>query len=129
MNLFLQISLQLRTDDFDKISKIWLQPFSALINCMFPVECVYGDRMGWQAFHKIAHADPKFLTGKSEEDKEAGSQIEGFCIPLTLWQPDSDGMTERSPFVENDEKKTISIFTVEHADNDPRYAKLRLTNE
>ena len=38
-------------------------------------------------------------------------------------------MTERSPFVENDEKKTISIFTVEHADNDPRYAKLRLTNE
>ena len=38
-------------------------------------------------------------------------------------------MKERDPFVENDEKRRIPIFTVEHADNDPRYAKLRLTSE
>ena len=91
-------------------------------------------------------ADPESLTSPSERDKEAGSQVEGFCIPQFMlrksdvdriaafdiqehWQPDFDGMTEHKPFVDNDEKKSIDIFTVEHAENDPRYAKLRLTNE
>ena len=131
---------------FDERSKIWLQPFSALINCMFPVEYVYGDWMGWQTNSEANRADPEFLGSPDQRDKEAGSQVEGFCIPQFLlrksnidcvtsfdiqehWQPDFDGMKEHDPFVENDEKKAIPIFTVKHADNDPRYAKLRLTNE
>ena len=45
------------------------------------------------------------------------------------WQPDFDEMKEQNPFFEHDDKKCIPIFTVEHAENDPRYAKLRLTSE
>lgn len=134
------------SDDYDEASKIWLRPFSAFINCMFPVEYVYGDWMGWRANSTAKRADPESLTSPSERDKEAGSQVEGFCIPQFMlrksdvdrirkfdiqehWQPDFDGMKEYNPFVDNDEKKSIDIFTVEHAENDPRYAKLRLTNE
>lgn len=38
-------------------------------------------------------------------------------------------MTAREPFDINDEKKLIPIFTVEHVEDDPKYAKLRLTEE
>lgn len=113
---------------------------------MFPVEYVYGDWIGWRANSIANRADPESLTSPNERDKEAGSQVEGFCIPQFMlrksdidriaafdvqehWQPDFDGMKEHSPFVENDDKKCIPIFTVEHADNDPRYARLRLTSE
>ena len=131
---------------FDETSNIWLQPFSVLINCMFPVEYVYGDWIAWQANSKAKRADPESLSSPPEREKEAGSQVEGFCIPQFMvrkndfdratsfdvkehWQPDFDAMTENDPFVENDEKKVIPIFTAEHADDDPRYAKLRLTDE
>jgi len=36
-------------------------------------------------------------------------------------------MIENDHFVENDEKNVIPIFTAEPVDDDPRYAKLRLT--
>ncbi|XP_078365083.1 uncharacterized protein LOC144649472 [Oculina patagonica] len=131
---------------FDETSNIWLQPFSALINCMFPVEYVYADWFGWQTNDEASRADPESLTSPSEATKEAGSRVEGFCIPQFLlrksdikrfggldiqehWQPDRDTMTANDPFVEDDEKKLIPIFTAEHAEDDPRYAKLRLTKE
>lgn len=113
---------------------------------MFPVEYVYGDWIGWRANSIAKRADQESFTSPSERDKEAGSQVEGFCIPQFMlrksdidriaafdvqehWQPDFDGMKEYNPFVENGDQKCILIFTVEHAENDPRYAKLRLTSE
>lgn len=45
------------------------------------------------------------------------------------WNPDRDTMTANDAFVGNDEKIVIPIFTVEHAADDPRYAKLRVTRE
>ena len=113
---------------------------------MFPVEYVYGDWMGWRAKSIAKRADTESWTSPSERDTKTGSQVEGFCIPEFMlrksdvdcipafdiqehWQPDFDGMTEYKPFVDDDEKKSIDIFTVEHVENDPRYAKLRLTNE
>ena len=113
---------------------------------MFPVEYVYADWIYWQTTSKAKRADPESLTSPSERDKDAGSRVEGFCIPRVLfvksnidqntnlgfkehWQPDFDGMTENDPFVENDDNKIIPIFTTEHAKDDPRYVKLRLTSE
>ena len=113
---------------------------------MFPVEYVYGDWCGWLANNEAKRADPESPTSPSERCKDTGSQVEGFCIPQFVlrksdishviafdaqehWQPDFDAMTEHDPFVENDEKKLVPIFTAEHADDDPRYAKLRLTPE
>jgi len=133
--------------NFDQTSGIWLQSFSALINCMFPVEYVYADWFGWQAHNEAQRADPGCISSTQEATKEAGSRVEGFCIPQFIlrkndvdhaiplgvmhqnWNPDRDAMTASDPFVENDEKKVIPIFTVEHAADDPRYAKLRLTRE
>ena len=113
---------------------------------MFPVEYVYGDWFGWQTNSEARRADPESLMSPNQRDKDAGSQVEGFCIPQSMlmksdidrvtafdvmehWQPDFDGMTEYDPVVENDKKNMIPIFTTEHAKDDPRYAKLRLTNE
>ena len=112
---------------------------------MFPVEYVYGDWIGWQTNSEAQLEDPESLTSPSERSKVAGSRAEGFCIPQFIlrkrdidsadafdvkehWQPDLDVMTEYDSFIENDEKKLIPIFSIEHTD-DPRYAKLRLTTE
>ena len=131
---------------FDETSNIWLQPFSALINCMFPVEYVYADWIGWQTNIEAQRADPESLTSPSEATIDAGSRVEGFCIPQFLlrksdiergsgldiqehWQPDRDTMTANDPFTEDDEKNPIPIFVAEHSEDDPRYAKLRLTKE
>jgi len=133
--------------NFDQTSGVWLQPFSALINCMFPVEYVYADWFGWQANIEAQREDPEYISSTQEATKDAGSRVEGFCIPQFVlrkndvnhaiplevmdatWNPDRDAMTASEPFVENDEKKVIPIFTVEHAADDPRYAKLMLTSE
>ena len=113
---------------------------------MFPVEYVYADWIFWQTDSKARRADSESLTSPSERDKDAGSRVEGFCIPQAFlmksnidqntklglkehWRPDSDRMTENDPFVENDDNKIIPIFTTEHAKDDPRYVKLRLTSE
>ena len=114
---------------------------------MFPVEYVYADWFGWQANIEAKQEDPECIVSTSEATKEAGSRVEGFCIPQFIlrrndvdhvmplkvmqenWNPDRDAMTASDPVVENDEKKVIPIFTVEHAEDDPRYAKLRLTRE
>ena len=113
---------------------------------MFPVEYVYADWIYWQTASKAKRADPESVTSPSERDKDAGSRVEGFCIPKAFlmksnldqntklgfkehWQPDFDRMTENDPFVENDDNKIIPIFTTEHAKDDPRYVKLRLTSE
>ena len=112
---------------------------------MFPVEYVYGDWIGWQTNTEARHADPEESLISEPCCKVAGSLAEGFCIPKYIhrnsdidfislwdvkehWQPDRNLMTENDPFVENDEKELITIFSVEHTD-DPRYAKLRLTKE
>ena len=113
---------------------------------MFPVEYVYADWIYWQTDSKVKRADPESLTSPSERVKDAGSRVEGFCIPQAFlmksnldqntklgfkehWRPDSDRMTENDPFVENDDNKITPIFTTEHAKDDPRYVKLRLTSE
>ena len=146
MFLLFSFPLQNPSLGFDETSNIWLQPFSALINCMFPVEYVYADWFGWQTNIEAQRADPESLASPSEATKEAGSRVEGFCIPQFLfrkseigqgsgldiqeqWQPDRDTMTANDPFVEDDEKKVIPMFDAEHSEDDPRYAKLRLTKE
>ena len=113
---------------------------------MFPVEYVYADWIFWQTDSKAKRADPESLTRPSERDKDAGSRVEGFCIPQAFlmktsldqntklgfeehWRPDFDRMTENYPFEENDDHKVVPIFTTEHAKDDSRYAKLRLTSE
>ena len=113
---------------------------------MFPVEYVYADWIGWQENSKARRADPESPTCPNQRNKDSGSQVEGFCIPQFMlrksdidrviafdvmehWQPDLDGMTENDPFVENDKDKLIPIFTAEHVEDDPRYARLKLTNE
>ena len=65
---------------FDEKSHVWLEPFSALINCMFPVEYVYADCIGWKARSRARCATPEFKTYVSERIKYTGSQVEGFCI-------------------------------------------------
>ena len=133
---------------FDEKSHIWLQPFSALINCMFPVEYVYADWIGFQAGSRARRADPECPACPNERIKDTGSQVEGFCIPdfavrkndvdcvygslvdvTDHWKPDFDEMKVADSFFENDGKKQIQIFTPEHVEEDPRYAKLRLTKE
>ena len=133
---------------FDEKSNIWLQPFSVLINCMFPVEYVYADWIFCQTRSIARRADPESLASPSERVKDTGSQVEGFCIPQLLlrksnidqatattlvikerWTPDLDKMTENEPFVENDDNKMIPIFTAEQSKGDEMYAKLRLTSE
>ena len=113
---------------------------------MFPVEYVYADWIGWQANAEAQRADPESLIGLPDTVIEAGSRAEGFCIPQFIlrksdieegsvldirehWQPDRDMMTAYEPFDIDDEKKVIPIFTVEHVEDDPKYAKLRLTKE
>ena len=114
---------------------------------MFPVEYVYGEWFWWQEISNAKRSDPESLASSSPTDLEAGSRVEGFCIPQFLlaksdvdplkepllekehWQPDLDMMSEREPFAESEKKTVIPIFTVEHAADDARYAKLRLTNE
>ena len=139
-------SLQNNLKSFDDTSNIWLEPFSALINCMFPVEYVYADWLGWQTNTQAHREDPESLIGLSEATIEAGSRAEGFCIPQFIlrksdieqgsvldikehWQPDRDVMTVSDPFHIKDEKTLIPIFAVEHVEDDPKYAKLRLTKE
>ena len=99
---------------------------------MFPVEYVYADWIFWQTDSKAKRADPESVTSPSERDKDAGSRVEGFCIPQAFlmkrnldqntklgfkehWRSDLDEMTENDPFVENDDNKIIPIFTTEHA--------------
>lgn len=139
-------SLQNNLKGFDDTSNIWLEPFSALINCMFPVEYVYADWLGWQTNTEAQREDPESIIGLSDATIEAGSRAEGFCIPQFIlrkrdieqgsvldikehWQPDRDVMTASDPFDINDKKTPIPISAVEHVDDDPKYAKLRLTNE
>ena len=113
---------------------------------MFPVEYVYADWIGWQAHNRAKRANPDCPT--NERIKDTGSQVEGFCIPdfavrkndvdrvygslvdvTDHWKPDFDEMEVADSFFENDGKKQIQIFTAEHVEEDPRYAKLRLTKE
>ena len=139
-------SLQNNLKGFDDTSNIWLEPFSALINCMFPVEYLYADWLGWQTNTEAQREDPESIIGLSDATIEAGSRAEGFCIPQFIlskrdieqgsvldikehWQPDRDVMTASDPFDINEKKTPIPIFAVEHVDDDPKYAKLRLTNE
>ena len=114
---------------------------------MFPVEYVYGDWFWWQESSNSKHSDPECPTSSLPTELEAGSRVEGFCIPQFFlaksdvdplnepllekehWRPDLDVMTEIEPFAESEKETIIPIFTVEHAADDARYAKLRLTNE
>ena len=110
---------------------------------MFPVEYIYGEWFYWQGVHDAEHSGTEPLLPYSHI--EAGSRVEGFCIPRFFlaksdkdsfneplfekesWQPDRDMMRTTEPFDENKDRTTI--FTIEHVPNDPRYVKLKLTNE
>ena len=69
---------------FDEKSNIWLQPFSVLINCTFPVEYVYADWNLWQTNRITRHADQESLASQDDRVKDTGSQVEGFCVPQFL---------------------------------------------
>ena len=115
---------------------------------MFPVEYVYADWIGCQAGSRARRADPECPTCPDERIKDTGSQVEGFCIPdfavrkndvdrvygnlvdvTDHWKPDFDHMEVADSFFKSDGKEQIQIFTAEHVEEDPRYAKLRLTKE
>lgn len=130
---------------FDETSNLWPEPFSTLMSCMFPVEYVYSDWFQWQATIEAQRRVPESLCSLSRDYFEAGSRVEGFCIPQFIlrnsdidrgnaldikeqWQPDLDLMKVDDFFVETNEKSKIPIFIVEHLEDDPKYAKLRLTD-
>ncbi|XP_031548579.1 uncharacterized protein LOC116286267 [Actinia tenebrosa] len=134
--------------DFDDKSQVWLQPFSEIINCMFPVEYVYGEWIWWQATSEAKRSfNPESLASSSTSEIETGSRVEGFCIPQLLfsesgegflnvpfdkrkhWQPDLDEMKIDAFSIANERNEIIPIFTVEHASDDPRYVHLRFTDE
>lgn len=116
---------------------------------MFPVEYIYADWFGWQAYNQAQRADSESLISLSEQTLVAGSLTEGYCIPQFFlrkngidhgkafdlddveehWRCDLDLMTTNESFVEIDEKTRIPIFTVEHLEDDPKFVKLRLTKE
>ena len=115
---------------------------------MFPVEYIYGEWIWWQATSEAKTLDPECLVSASSSQIDTGSRVEGFCIPQFYvgkteetftsnpfderehWQPDLDGMNAKDNFVVNeDTDNEISIFTVEHALDDPRYVHLRFTDE
>ena len=133
---------------FDETSNLWPEPFSTLINCIFPLEYVYSDWFQWQANIEAQRRDPESPGSLTGDCFEAGSRVEGFCIPQFLlrnseidqvnaraldikeqWLPDLDLMKVVDSFVETNEKSRIPIFTVEHLEDDPKYVKLRLTDE
>lgn len=116
---------------------------------MFPVEYIYADWFGWQAYNQAQRADSESLISLSEQTLVAGSLTEGYCIPQFFlrkngidhgkafdlddveehWRCDLDLMTTNESFVEIDEKTRMPIFTVEHLEDDPKFVKLRLTKE
>ena len=141
---FYTVLLQASASNFDKISNIWLEPFSVILNCMFPVEYIYGNWFKQVLENKAKRSiDPELLCAQSPDELETGSRVEGFCIPEILvantdedplsvplskrehWQADVDNMLECQSYTEN----VAEIFTVEHIEDDPRYVRLRLTNE
>ena len=132
---------------FDEISKLWIEPFSVLINCMFPVEWVYGDWYWWLGESEAKHSDPECIALSSPTELDVGSRAEGFCIPRMFvsksdqdeskerlsereyWQPDLDEMNIRECLFQSETKALSPMFTVYHAEDDPKYVKLRLTEE
>ena len=115
---------------------------------MLPLEYIYGDWYWWLGTHDAKKKTKNFMLSLSDNKIEAGSRIEGFCIPQLLlsqreeelaiadfdssvkWEPDLDGMTAKRPFFETeDDKTTHPIFIAEHLKDDPRYARLCLTEE
>ena len=105
------------------------------------MEYVYGEWFWWQGQNKAEHSDPEDISCSLSSDLEAGSRVEGFCIPrfvvakpdesyfseshdeINYWQPDSDVMSEREPFIV-EEEKIVPIFTAEHVIDNPRLVKL-----
>ncbi|EDO49681.1 predicted protein [Nematostella vectensis] len=130
--------MSVNTYTFDEVSELWMEPFSLLISDMFPVEFIYTDWYWWQGNHEANREDPDCLMSTDPRDLDTGSLTEGFCIPRfflaksdkdpfgedpnekVYWQPDRDLMKEVI-------SQTTPIFTVEHLQEDPRYAKLKLT--
>ena len=135
------------TPTFDEISKLWIEPFSVLINCMVPVEWVYCDWYWWLGQSEAKHSDPECIALSSPTELVVGSRAEGFCIPRMFvsksdldesseplsereyWQPDLDEMDVKEYLFQSRTKALCPIFTVHHAEDDPRYVKLRLTEE
>ncbi|XP_001638831.2 uncharacterized protein LOC5518910 isoform X1 [Nematostella vectensis] len=129
---------------FDERSEVWIEPFSELLNCLFPMEWVFGDWYWWLAYSNARHSDPEcfFLSN----NLDAGSRVEGFCIPRcfvadsedsllenldkkSYWEPDLDHMRITENTFKTESGKTAPIFTVKHLPEDPRYTRLLLTQE
>ena len=105
------------------------------------MEFVYGEWFWWQGEDEARHSDPEHICCSLSSDLEAGSLVEGFCIPTflvaksdkrlfaesavetTCWQPDHDVMSECEPFIV-EEEKIVPIFTAEHMIDNPRLVKL-----
>ena len=122
---------------YDERSQLWLEPFSELINGLFPIEQVYGDWNWWHAEREARLLfNPESLCSSSSSYLPTGSRAEGFCIPRLLysdregdvplherkfWTPDLDEMKVEECCIEDENNKSIAIFTPEHVSDDPRY--------
>ena len=129
---------------YDTKSKIWLEPFSLLLNLMFPVECIYSDWYYWQEVDKYKQNSGNTAFPSDTDDIETGSRVEGFCIPelylsdtetdsfiptpdYVHWSPDRDTMTVRRHMAEDGTE--IPIFDIHYHTEDRRYVKLKLTEK
>lgn len=110
---------------------------------MFPVEWVYGDWYWWLGESEAKRSECIAISRPT--DLDVGSRAEGFCIPRMFmskseeskehfsegeyWQPDLDEMNISECLFQSERKALSPIFTVHHAEDDPTYVKLRLTEE
>lgn len=97
--------------------------------------------------HDAARMDPTTLISSPAHQIDTGSKIEGFCIPQLYlargdgnpffenlmekehWQPDSDSMFVKSHIFKDSKGTPHAMFTVKTASDDPRYVKLKLTEQ
>ncbi|KAK3710369.1 hypothetical protein QZH41_002800 [Actinostola sp. cb2023] len=122
---------------YDDTSNVWLQPLSIIINCLLPIEFIYGDWFERIAESEERRSNPESLGSLLHDEIETGSRVEGFGIPQFLvpktddvpvgseridvesyhwWEPDFDLMRSNDFLIQNHQQKFIPIFTVEHVE-------------
>ena len=67
---------------FDNVSKLWLEPTSVIIDCLFPIEYIYGEWIHQKAYRYGLHSITKdSLASIAATNIPSGSQAEGLSVP------------------------------------------------
>ena len=133
---------------FDNVSKLWLEPTSVIIDCLFPIEYIYDELIHQKACRYGLHSITKdSLESISATNIPSGSQAEGLSVPrlyiskndmdvknpnfneMEYWEADIDSMSVMNIHVENGENELIPMATVEKSIGDSRYVRLKVTDE